>query len=230
MKTRLGEAKLDFLLRKRGVISQNAFFIDAEDVASSPTQSFGTTQAGDIKYKDINNDGKISNDDLVPIGYPTTPEINYGFGFSLGYKEWDLSAFFQGQDRVSFIINSSAIAPFTGYRNSMKVIADDHWSPNNPVSDTFWPRLSAGSNSNNTQTSTWWLRNGALVRLKTLEFGYSVNSKILKKTPLKVCRIYFSGSNLLKFSKFKLWDPEMGNNGLVYPLQRVYSLGLQVTF
>ena len=205
-------------------------FIDAADVANSPTQSFGTTQAGDIKYKDINNDGKISEDDLVPIGYPTTPEINYGFGFSVGWKGWDLSAFFQGQDRVSFIINAGAIAPFTGYRNAMQAIADDHWSPNNPVSDTFWPRLSAGSNANNTQTSTWWLRNGRLVRLKTLEFGYSIeHSGILKKTPFKVCRIYFSGSNLFKISKFDMWDPEMGRNGLAYPLQRVFSIGLQLT-
>lgn len=205
-------------------------FIDAADVANSPTQSFGTTQAGDIKYKDINNDGKISQDDLVPIGYPTTPEINYGFGFSVGWKGWDLSAFFQGQDRVSFVIDAGAIAPFTGYRNAMQAIADDHWSPNNPVADTFWPRLSAGSNANNTQTSTWWLRNGRLVRLKTLEFGYSIeHSGILKKTPFKVCRIYFSGSNLFKISKFDLWDPEMGRNGLAYPLQRVFSIGLQLT-
>ena len=124
----------------------------------------------------------------MPIGYPTTPEINYGFGFSVGWKGWDLSAFFQGQDRVSFIINAGAIAPFTGYRNAMQAIADDHWSPNNPVSDTFWPRLSAGSNANNTQTSTWWLRNGRLVRLKTLEFGYSIeHSGILKKTPFQRC-------------------------------------------
>ena len=112
----------------------------------------------------------------------------------------------------------------------MQAIADDHWSPNNPVSDTFWPRLSAGSNANNTQTSTWWLRNGRLVRLKTLEFGYSIeHSGILKKTPFKVCRIYFSGSNLFKISKFDMWDPEMGRNGLAYPLQRVFSIGLQLT-
>ncbi|RHJ81234.1 TonB-dependent receptor [Parabacteroides sp. AM08-6] len=205
-------------------------FIDENDVANSPTQSFSTTQAGDIKYKDINGDGKISNDDLVPLGYPTTPEINYGFGFSIGYKNWDLSAFFQGQDRVSFFINSGAIAPFTGYRNALQVIADDHWSADNPVANTFWPRLSAGNNSNNTQQSTWWLRNGAFVRLKTLEVGYSLSDRLIKKTPLKLCRVYFSGSNLFQISKFDLWDPEMGSDGLGYPLQRVYSLGLQVTF
>ena len=205
-------------------------FIDADDVANSPTQSWGTTQAGDIKYKDINNDGQITDDDQVPLGYPTTPEINYGFGLSIGWKGFDLSAFFQGQDRVSFFINAASISPFVGYKNAMQIIADDHWSPDNPVSDTFWPRLSASSNANNTQQSTWWIRNGAILRMKTLEFGYSLSDRILKKTPLNTCRIYFSGLNLFKFSKFDLWDPEMGTNGLGYPLQRVFSLGLQITF
>lgn len=205
-------------------------FIDADDVANSPTQSWGTTQAGDIKYKDINNDGQITDDDQVPLGYPTTPEINYGFGLSVGWKGFDLSAFFQGQDRVSFFINAGSISPFVGYKNAMQIIADDHWSPDNPVSDAFWPRLSASTNANNTQQSTWWIRNGAILRMKTLEFGYSLSDRLLKKTPLQSCRVYFSGLNLFKISKFDLWDPEMGTNGLGYPLQRVFSLGLQITF
>ena len=182
------------------------------------------------KYKDINNDGQITDDDQVPLGFPTTPEINYGFGLSVGWKGFDLSAFFQGRDRVSFFINAGSISPFVGYKNAMQIIADDHWSPDNPVSDAFWPRLSATNNANNTQQSTWWIRNGAILRMKTLEFGYSLSDRLLKKTPLQSCRVYFSGLNLFKISKFDLWDPEMGTNGLGYPLQRVFSLGLQITF
>ena len=205
-------------------------FIDQEDVANSPTQPWGQTRPGDIKYKDINNDGAITEDDQVPMGYPTSPEINYGIGFSIGYKGFDLSTFLQGQDRVSFYIDSNGISPFVGHRSSLQIVADNHWSPDNPVSQTFWPRLSATSNQNNTQQSTWWIRNGRIVRMKSLEVGYSLPQSVLSKTPLKLVRVYFSGSNLFKISDFDLWDPEMGSNGLGYPLQRVYSLGVQITF
>lgn len=207
-------------------------FIDGADVANSPTQNLGSIpQAGDIKYKDINGDGKIDSDDQVAIGYPTTPEINYGFGLSVGYKNFDISTFFQGQDRVSFFINPSDIRPFAGYRNALKFIAEDHWSADNPVAQSFWPRLTAGDNPNNmVQNSTWWIRNGSILRMKTLEVGYSLNNATLKRTPLRSCRIYLTGQNLLGFSKFDLWDPEMGGNGLGYPLQRVYSMGVHLTF
>lgn len=209
-------------------------FIDDADVANSPKQevaSGATVQAGDIKYKDINGDGIVNSNDKVAIGYPTTPEINYGFGLSAGYKSFDVSFFFQGQDRGSFFINPNNIVPFAGYRNCLQYISDSHWSPNNPVSQAFWPRLSTGSATNNMeQYSTWWLRNGAFLRLKSVELGYSIAPRILKKTPLKMFRVYFSASNLFVVSSFDLWDPEMGSNGLGYPLQRVFSLGLQVQF
>ncbi len=206
-------------------------FIDENDVLNSPKQSFGDTRPGDIKYKDINDDGLIDSNDRIAMGYPTVPEINYGFGFSIGYKGFDLSTFFQGMDRVSFFINAAAIAPFQGYRNALQIIADNHWSADNPVSETFWPRFSAGNNVNNTQRSTWWIRNGRVVRMKTLEFGYTIPDRVIRRiTPLKNVRFYFTGQNLFKIASFNLWDPEMGTNGLAYPLQRVYSLGVQVSF
>ena len=205
-------------------------FIDQEDVDNSPTQPWGQTRPGDIKYKDINNDGAITEDDQVPMGYPTSPEINYGIGFSIGYKGFDLSTFLQGQDRVSFYIDSNGISPFVGHRSSLQIVADNHWSPDNPVSQTFWPRLSATTNENNIKQSTWWLRNGRILRMKTLEVGYSLPKKVLAKTPIQTCRFYFSGSNLFKISDLDLWDIEMGANGLGYPLQRVFSVGVHVTF
>lgn len=207
-------------------------FIDDADVTNSPAQEIGgIVRAGDIKYKDINRDGIVNSNDRVPIGFPTTPEVNYGFGLSAGYKAFDISFFFQGQGRTSFFIDPSKIAPFIGQRNALQYIADNHWSPNNPVSNTFWPRLSASDNDNNYEKySTWWLRNGSLLRLKTLEVGYTLPKSALKSLHLKSARLYFSGSNLLRFSKFDLWDPEMGDNGLGYPLQQVYSVGVNITF
>ncbi len=208
------------------------FFIDENDVANSPTQQLGgTTQPGDIKYRDINGDGVINDNDKIAIGYSQTPELNYGFGISGGYKNVDVSFFFQGQGRNSFFINPNAIAPFYNRRNALKYIADDHWNPNNPVAQAFWPRLSAASNDNNyEQYSTWWLRNGQFLRLKTVEVGYTFPKQWMKKAKIQNLRLYLTGQNLACFSKFDLWDPEMGDNGLGYPLQRVYSIGVNINF
>lgn len=224
----------------KGYIAER-LFIDEADVHNSPVQELGSLpQAGDIKYKDINNDGRVNSDDQVHIGYPTVPEVTYGFGLSGGYKNLDISFFFQGQDRVSFFIDPNArrsspdrfgIAPFAGHRGALKIVADDHWNPNNPVAHAFWPRLSATLNQNNShQNSTWWLRNGRFLRLKTLEVGYTLPNKWMGQTPFSMIRLYFTGQNLFNISDFKLWDPEMGGNGLAYPLQRVYNIGLNVTF
>lgn len=214
-----------------GLIAER-LFIDEYDVANSPVQNLGTkAQAGDIKYKDINNDGIINDNDKVPIGYPSVPELSYGFGLSAGYKNWDISFFFQGQGHSSFFIDPYKISPFRNYRNVVSYIADDHWSQNNPVSHAFWPRLSTQDNSNNyKKESTWWLRDGRYLRLKNVELGYSLPKHALRKVGLGNVRFYFTGLNLLCFSSFDLWDPEMGDNGLGYPLQRVYNVGVQFDF
>lgn len=224
----------------KGYIAER-LFIDQADVDNSPLQELGSLpKPGDIKYKDINGDGRVNSDDQVHLGYPTVPEITYGFGLSAGYKNLDISCFFQGQDRVSFFIDPNGrrynpdrfgIAPFVERRGALKIIADDHWNPNNPVSHAFWPRLSASANPNNSvQNSTWWLRNGRFLRLKTVELGYSLPTKWLGTAPFNSVRIYFTGQNLFSLSDFKLWDVEMAGNGLAYPLQRVYNFGLNVTF
>ena len=215
----------------KGYIAER-LFIDEADVANSPAQELGgVVQAGDIKYKDINGDGRINSDDQVHIGYPVVPEITYGFGLSGGYKNFDISFFMQGQDRVSFFINPNSIAPFANQRNAMKYIADDHWNPNNPVAKAFWPRLSASYNdNNNVSNSTWWMRNGRFLRMKTAEIGYTFPAKVFGNIPVEDARLYLAGSNLFNITSYKLWDPEMGGNGFNYPLQTVYSIGLNVSF
>jgi TonB-linked SusC/RagA family outer membrane protein len=221
-----------------GLIAER-LFVDDEDVRNSPTQSFGEYTAGDIKYKDINMDGKIDVQDVLPVGYPTSPEIIYGGGFSFGYKEFDLSAFFQGSAYSSFTVDALNISPFidtdgvssTHSQNQlMKVIADSHWSEDNRNPYAFWPRLSSSPVANNTQTSTWFLRDGSFVRLKSLEFGYTLPKNLSNKMHVSLFRFYLSGTNLLTFSNFKLWDPEQGGNGFNYPVQRVINVGLNVTF
>lgn len=209
-------------------------FIDEEDVANSPKQ-FGNYMAGDIKYRDVNGDGTIDSNDKVPMGYPTTPEINYGFGFSLGYKDFDFSAFFNGMARTSFMIDSNSITPFIrdgGQVNGLlKVVAEDHWSEENRNPYAFFPRLSTERVTNNEQPSTWWLRNGSFLKLSSIEIGYEPRGKWVKqKTGLDGFRVYASGTNLFKISKFKMWDVEMKSNGMGYPIQMVVNLGVQLSF
>ena len=209
-------------------------FVDDYEVQNSASQNFGgsiKTAAGDIKYKDINEDGIINTLDMVPIGFPYTPEIIYGFGLSAGWKGFDISFFFQGSARSSFWINPANVSPFAnGQRNVMQVIANSVWTEENRDIYAFWPRLSEEASANNTQTSTWFMRDGSFLRLKSAEIGYTLPQKWTKKIGMSMCRLYLSGTNLLTFSAFKLWDPEMKGNGLGYPIQRVYNFGINVSF
>src|SRR5690625_3364050 len=206
------------------------FFIDDEEVNNAPSQEFGEYMGGDIKYKDINGDGRINTDDLVPIGYPTVPEIIYGAGFSFGFRNIDFSVFFQGSARSSFFIDAGAITPFVnqGQRGLLTLIAEDHWSENNRDLNAFWPRLSEYEISNNTQNSTHWLRDGSFVRLKSTEIGYTKSENLTKKIFIESSRYDESGVTLFVWSKFKLWDPEMAGNGLGYPIQRVINVGVKL--
>lgn len=211
-------------------------FVDDEEAASSPPQNIGTSEygGGDIKYLDVNRDGKITEADRVPIGYPTVPEIVYGFGGSTGFKGFDFSLFFQGTARQSFWINAGSAdggtAPFINDAQILKAYADNYWSEENQNVYALWPRLSPTLNSNNIATSTWFMRDGSFLRLKQMEFGYTVPKRITEKIRMYNLRFYVSGTNLLLFSKFKMWDVEMAGNGLGYPNQRVINFGLNFTF
>lgn len=226
-KSHIGQA----IHQQYGYIAER-LFVDDKEVRNSPTQFGGSKlRAGDIKYKDINGDGKITELDQVPLGYPTVPEITYGFGLSGGYKSFDLSFFFQGLGRESFWINASSTAPFIGnQRELLKAYADDHWTEENQNLYALWPRYDYEANDNNTKASSWFMRDGAFLRLKQVEIGYSFPLRWIQKVHATNLRIYANGTNLLKFSNFKLWDPEMGGEGLGYPLQRVYNIGIQLSF
>ena len=203
----------------------------------APVQ-FGEYGAGDIKYRDVNGDGIISELDEVPIGYPTDPEIVYGFGASYGFKNFDISVFFQGLARESFWIDYGKVSPFfddpsTGVRENnqlAKFIADDHWSENNRNIYAVWPRLADSSIENNAKRSTWFMRDGSFLRVKQVEIGYTLPQNLIRKAGLKNLRVYFTGNNLFCFSKFKEWDVEQAGDGLKYPVQRIYNIGLNLTF
>ncbi|WP_295367711.1 TonB-dependent receptor [uncultured Prevotella sp.] len=205
----------------------NGLYIDEADIANNPTSTLGNIAIapGDIKYvdqpdKDGNYDGRITADDMVPLGV-SVPKIIYGFGPSIGYKNWDFSVFFQGRGNVALML--SDIAPFgNSYRRGvLEFIDKDHWSPDNQNPNAKFPRLTESDNSHNTQSSSYWLRNGRFLKLKNAEIGYS----------LKNMRFYVNGTNLLTFSPFKEWDPEMGGGNYTtkYPTQMTLNVGVQLT-
>jgi TonB-linked SusC/RagA family outer membrane protein len=224
-----------------GYIAERLFVDDAE-AASSPTQIFSSTgkapQGGDIKYRDLNGDGVIDSRDETYLGYPSVPEIVYGYGLSTQYKNFDLSAFLQGQAMVSFMINPSDVSPFIqstdayvyGNTQLLQQFADNHWSPGNQNLYALYPRFGVNRDEieNNLQPSTWWLRSGAFMRLKSVEFGYTLPKAVSKKIGVRSLRVYFNGLNLYTWSSFKLWDPELGSNGFAYPIQKVFNLGVNV--
>uniref|UniRef100_UPI003216C96D TonB-dependent receptor n=1 Tax=uncultured Draconibacterium sp. TaxID=1573823 RepID=UPI003216C96D len=217
------------LSQQWGLIAERMFIDDAE-VANSPLQQFGDYMAGDIKYSDVSGDGKISEEDMVPIGFPTDPEIMYGFGISMGYKNFDFSCFFQGSARSSFWIDATVTSPFVNDKQLLKAYAESYWSEEYQDVYALWPRLSSTNIANNTRRNTWFMRDGSFLRLKSLEIGYTLPTTVLQKIGLKNARIYMNGTNLFCLSKFKLWDVEMGGNGLGYPIQKTYNMGITVSF
>ncbi|HBF04903.1 MAG TPA: SusC/RagA family protein [Prevotella sp.] len=213
-----------------GYVAEGLFESQEEiDNWADQSQLGSNIRPGDIKYRDINGDGKITTEDQVLLSpYNGTPRIQYGFGFNMQYKKWDFGVFFNGSAKRKIMINSG-YAPFLSQggdgitngtlpRNMMQWIADEHWSEDNPNPDAKYPRLGVteADISNNVQPSSYWVRNGNFLRFKTLELGYT----------FKYCRVYFSGDNIAVFSPFKLWDPELSWNA--YPLQRTFNLGVQV--
>lgn len=193
--------------------------IDSPDMIE---QTLGyTPRAGDIKYKDVNGDGIIDENDRVYTGNTTSPEIIYGFGSSIKYKKWDVSFLFQGAARRSLFMNSFHPFGTNAMRGVMDFVAEGRWTEENPNPNATYPRLSVIDNPNNTVPSTYWMRNGAFLKLKNAEIGYTH----------KFFRVYLSGSNLLTFSPFKYWDPEMGGgSGMSYPTSRTFNIGFQLTF
>lgn len=211
-----------------GYIAEKLFDSQAE-INASPTQ-FGTLMPGDIKYKDLNGDGKIDSFDQTIIGRGDIPSTTYGFGFSLTYKNFDFGLFFQGQDNADILLNIPSFA-YSGGLGNMLAVGADRWTPTNPRQDAVYPRLSyGGTNNNNYQPSTWWKRDVSFLRLKNADLGYTLKEGI-KSIGVKRLRIYATGYNVFTISKFKLWDPELDtNNGSKYPLTSNYSLGLTANF
>jgi hypothetical protein len=228
----------DYRMRTGQKYNQNfglialGYFESEEDIRNSPVQKFGEYRPGDVKYKDINGDGLITVDDEVPIGYSNIPEIVYGFGIQVDYKGYDIGLFFRGQDHVTYALGGSYIPFNQGVgKGNLFEEALDRWTVENPSQDAQYPRLYNGTSSNNWRASTKNIYDGSFLRLADVEVGKSLNKNMLEKIHLKGLRLYLHINNAAVFSKWKMWDPETGDNdGGKYPLQRKMNFGIRANF
>lgn len=208
-------------------------FQSEEEIANSPYQP-GTNKPGDIKYKDLNGDGRIDSYDQGPIGYGSIPEIVYGFGPTFNWKNWSLAAWFKGISNVDISLNGDGFRPFTygGERGNLLAEISNRWTPENPVARPFYPRITYGNDNMNFENSSWWVQNGAFLRLQTLQLNYGFKkTPWLKRVGMSNLDIYFIGYNLATFSGFKLWDVELGDGrGSSYPLLKTYTFGVRCNF
>ena len=192
---------------------------------------------GDIKYKDLNGDGTIDDNDQTYYSgiYPNNPQLVYGFGLNVQYKGIYAGVFFQGVGKTSVNLkaNTSYFVPFANGKDqfSARVQAADHWTASDPNNmNVLYPRLHTNEYSNNTLNSTWWYRDGSFLRLKNVELGYQFDKKLVQRWKMQNLRIYVQGSNLAVWDHVKMWDPEIGNSGARYPINATWTFGLDVTF
>ena len=228
----------------RGLIAMG-LFKDEEDVRSSPRQDFGGKEVlpGDIKYKDINGDGKIDDDDEVPLSYSNVPRIQYGFALDWNYKAFRVSILFEGVSKVQYFQGGIGYYPFAnearGNLLAMTVNQKNRWTPASYSGDPStenpnakFPRLTYGENKNNNRASTFWLADGRYLRLKNVDISYRFTNNWLKtRVGVEGATISLIGENLHVWDKVKLFDPtQASSNGAAYPLQRMYTLQLNLTF
>lgn len=225
----------------RGLIALG-LFKDEDDIQRSPRQDFGSYLPGDIKYRDVNGDGIVNWDDIVPLKYSDVPQIQYGFAAEFNWKNFNISVLLEGVNRVTYFNSGDMFRPFSG-RSTGNVITDfanpaNRWisreisgTPATENPNAKYPRLYYGGSNNNSQNSTFWLQDGSYIRLKNVQVSYTLRSKIMKKFGLQKAVISAIGDNLALWSKEKFIDPAQGrDHGTVYPIQRVYTLQLNLSF
>lgn len=194
-----------------------------------PVPSFGTVHPGDIQYADLNHDGKIDANDITDIGHPSTPAIIYGLEPRLTYKNFDVDLLFQGAGIASTYVNNYFVWPFQSSGSATELAYTDHWTPTH--TNALYPRLTGTPTSNNTQESSWWMRNTSYLRLKSFEVGYTLSNKLLGHT-IKSVRVFAAGQNIFTWTPYvkEIFDPEEGGNNENYFQQRVISFGVNATF
>jgi TonB-linked SusC/RagA family outer membrane protein len=222
------------------------FFKNENDIRYSPKQTWGEVKPGDLKYKDINGDGKVDADDVVPLTFRSMyPLVMYGFGGEFRYKNFSVGVLLKGTGKVDYFRNGYGYIPFQGGEtgNILEQFKDPatRWIPmeyalahgidpslaENP--NALLPRLQYGNNNNNSQTSDFWKGDARYLRLQEVTVNYTIKNNFLKKAGIASVDVQFVGNNLYVWDKVKIFDPEQANRlGEVYPIPSMYSLQLYI--
>jgi TonB-linked SusC/RagA family outer membrane protein len=205
------------------------FYTENDNIASLPDQSLlGVQKPGDLKYKDLNDDGKIDENDRKVIGDTKLPTSNYGINFGGQYKGFDINVLFHGTGGGALMYSGYTYWDF--YNNTGNVLEHhlDRWKTGDGQSAGY-PRLSL-SNTNNYQTSSYWLKDNSFVRLKYVEVGYTLPVNLSRKAGISKARIFINGNNLYCWDKIGVIDPELADGGMSFPIQRTISAGFNIGF
>lgn len=220
-----------------GYVSNGLFQSDEDAKAADQSYlSGGSWGAGDVKYEDLNNDGKIDigkntlddSGDRKIIGN-STPRYSYGITAGFDYKGFDFEMFWQGIGKRDYWLGGSQFWGFTDEWCTPLTSSLDYWTEDNR--DAYFPRLHHyGVNGGNHQVSTRYLQNAAYLRLKNVVLGYTIPRSITEKVKISRLRVFVQGENLLTFTPLiDSYDPETLNN-MTYPINKKISVGLNLTF
>lgn len=210
------------------------FFENQDEINNSPQQMFmSIVRPGDIKFKDVNEDGKIDSYDRTAIGYGRIPEIMFGFGLTFAYKRFDISTNFSGVTHADTFLDSEGMYPFMleypNY-NVMHEYYDNRWIENADNTSAKYPAVINGNNPNNYQTSTLYMRDASYLKLKNAEIGYNFTKAACQVVNVESIRLFVNGTNLFCIDKLKIIDPESNFGTGGYPQQRVLNFGAQLNF
>ena len=212
----------------RGLVALG-FFESQEDIDNSPLQEFGQVKVGDIKYKDVNEDGVINENDYVALEYGSAfPNLNYSFSLGLEYKGFGFNAVFQGAGNQikSLQYVDGVWGALSDNRNMSQEYYDNCFDT--AGANALYPRLSTTNVANNAQNSTLWYRNVRWLKMRDCEVYYKLPASLLQKVKISDAKVFVQGQNLLSFDNIPAMDAENLNTG--YPVMKSVSLGLSVVF
>lgn len=224
-------------------LKRDGYFQNVDEVEKGPKPAGLNLQPGDNRYVDVDDNGIIDDNDKVVFGNPF-PRLTYGLTYNVGFKGFDLNVFLQGVGKRTMMIRGELIEPFHfNYGMTMYEHQLDYWTPQN--TDARYPRLADNGSASNTNNfrrgSDMYLYDGAYLRVKNVQLGYTLPTSLAEKLGMQKLRAYVSGQNLYTLSKVKFVDPELSefdnnmsssgaNSARAYPTMVFYGFGLDITF